>query len=627
MGILPRIRPLEQALARGCRLLLAALLTALPSSLLAQRTLVLESFDAQLRVGRDGSLEVTETIRPRFSGAWQGIFRGLSLEHQTAEGRAAKLKVELLGITDEAGDSLRYEVTGEGGWTTRFRVWIPGAEDATRTVVIRYRVLNGLRFFTEDSDVGALDELYWNVTGNNWEVPIEKATATVVLPDGVAPTQYAGYTGYSGSTAQDVEIRADSNVVTFATTVSLGSYEGLTAAVGWAPGAVTRPPPPSKLAAFVRLWWPVVIPFFALFLAFRKWRKSGRDPERRAIAVQYEPPADLSPTEVGTLVDHKAQMHDLTATLLDLAVRGFLHIEKRAPEKPGIFARADYYFHLKKPKEEWTSLKQHEQLYLDALFKDHAYYAESLSLEEAAEAGEDPAQSAPAPGEGPTYASVSLASLMNRFYSHLPGIRKAVYDQLIASGYYERHPGEVRVKWIALGAFTIVAAIMAAVYSQVQYPPTWGPLVLGAALAISGIIFIVWGQFMPARTETGARAQELALGFKQFLAQVEEDRFRRMITSPELFERFLPYAMAFKVEDRWAAAFEELYAEPPRWYSGYDGGAFRASAFTRDLGRMSSAASSTMSSAPRSSSGSSSSGSSGGGSSGGGSGGGGGGGF
>jgi uncharacterized membrane protein len=109
------------------------------------------------------------------------------------------------------------------------------------------------------------------------------------------------------------------------------------------------------------------------------------------------------------------------------------------------------------------------------------------------------------------------------------------------------------------------------------------------------------------------------LGFKEFLARVEEDRFKRMITSPEMFERFLPYAMAFKVEGKWAQAFEDLFSEPPDWYSGHGVGAFHASSFTRGLTAMSTAASSTMGSSP--------SGSGGGGSRGGGRGGGGGGGF
>ena len=136
---------------------------------------------------------------------------------------------------------------------------------------------------------------------------------------------------------------------------------------------------------------------------------------------------------------------------------------------------------------------------------------------------------------------------------------------------------------------------------------------------ISGDV-IIFAQIMPARTTAGARAREATLGFKEFLGRVEEERYKKMITSPEMFERFLPYAMAFGVADKWAKAFEDMYREPPQWYVGGTG-RFSASSFSHSISTMSSAAASSMSSSP------SSSGSGGGGSSGGGSGGGGGSGF
>jgi uncharacterized membrane protein len=134
------------------------------------------------------------------------------------------------------------------------------------------------------------------------------------------------------------------------------------------------------------------------------------------------------------------------------------------------------------------------------------------------------------------------------------------------------------------------------------------------------LTLLVFAQIMPARTEAGARAREATLGFKEFLERVDAERMKQMITSPEMFERYLPYAMAFGVADKWAKAFESIYREPPQWYSG-GSGQFSASSFSHSISSMSTAASSSMSSSP------SSSGSGGGGSSGGGSGGGGGSGF
>jgi len=601
--------------------LLAGAVPVLPGPLAAQRALVIERFEAELRVEPDGDVQVTETIRPRFTGSWNGIYRDLSLEHQTAEGHRERLDVDLTGVTDENGKPLRYEASNQGRWMRRFQIWVPGAEDATRTVVIRYAVRNAIRFFDEGSVVGAMDELYWNATGNGWEVPIEHASVQVVLPEGVVPKQSAGYTGVAGSTERAVRVATRGGTVSFDATRSLGPGEGLTVAVGWPPGAVARPVAASRLARDAGRWAPLSLSFLALLLAFRQWRRKGKDPEARAITVQYEPPAALGPAEVGTLVDNKAEMHDVTATLVDLAVRGYVHIQQVEEKKLGIFSHTEYVFHLKKPEEAWGGLATHEERYLTALFKHADPKASKGLLETLFGSSEgDTAAEVEGSGGGPTYATVELSDLKNKFYKDLKGIRDALYQQLVGKGYYERDPETVKGRWIAGGGALLIGGVAGAIWlNESGAIPFLDPLSLGAAFVLSGLIVIVFGQIMPARTEKGARAREWALGFKEFLERVEEPRYKRMITSPEMFERFLSYAMAFKVEGRWARAFEDMYSEPPRWYTGPHGGAFHASSFTHDLSAMSTAASSTMSSSP--------SGSGGGGSSGGGSGGGGGGGF
>lgn len=146
-------------------------------------------------------------------------------------------------------------------------------------------------------------------------------------------------------------------------------------------------------------------------------------------------------------------------------------------------------------------------------------------------------------------------------------------------------------------------------------------LALGGTMMFAGVasalILGIFAFLMPARTQAGARTREAALGFKQFLERVESPRYRRMITSPEQFERYLPFAMAFKCEKKWAAAFDDLLTQPPDWYHGRHG-TFRPTVFAADLGGMASTASSAMSTAPGSSSGSGGGGSVGGGSGGGG---------
>ncbi|MEX1185687.1 MAG: DUF2207 domain-containing protein [Gemmatimonadaceae bacterium] len=564
------------------------LLASVPGA--QERSIRLSEFDAVLEVGADGVMDVTERLTVAFSGQWNGIVRELSLRHNTAQGRAVRLDLDVGEITDGAGSPLHVErESGDG--TRKLRIYVPGAADAERLVVIRYRVSNAIRFFYDDSDAGALDELYWNVTGNFWDMPIARVRARVTLPPGVRPTRAAVYTGGLGSTAAEADIDTAGSVVTFTSRRELQPFEGMTIGVGWPAGHIASRPSETEYAAReVLRWWPVLLPFLAFFLAFRTWRKRGRDPAEQSIAVTYEPVGNLSPAEIGTLVDHRAEMHDITATLVDLAVRGFVRIEEHNEKRLlGLLTDTDFEFFLLQPRRTWSGLTKHEERYLDALF-----------------AGAD---------------SVRLSDLQNKFYKSLPEIREALYEQLIEHGHYVQRPDTVKNNWLGLAGLVLVIGGALAFFSASRGWEWISPVAMFAAAAVSAVMLAVFANLMPARTESGARAREASLGFREFLNRVESDRYRRMITSPQMFERFLPYAMAFQVEEKWARAFEDIYREPPSWYTGSRMGHFSAADFSSRMSSLSSAASSTMSSSP------SSSGSGGGGSSGGGSGGGGGSGF
>ena len=560
-----------------------------PAAAAQEKSLRVDEFDAVLEVGADGVLDVTERITVSFKGEWNGVRRDLLLRHNTAQGRSVRLDVDVGEVTDSAGRPLTVEEESEDGVLT-LRIYVPDNRDATRQVVIRYRVSNAIRFFYADSDAGELDELYWNVTGSNWEWPIGRARARVVLPPRVRPTRVAVYTGSEGSTSSAADIDTAGNTATFTTRGELAAYEGMTIGVGWAAGYIaSRPSAGAHRTREIFRWWPVLLPLLVFFLAFRAWSRRGRDPEEGTIAVQYEPVEGMSPAELGTLVDHRAEMRDITATLVDLAVRGFLRIEEQHERKLlGLISDTDFEFFLLKPREEWSALAKHEERYLDALFD-----------------GSD---------------SVKLSDLQDKFYTSLPGIRDALYERLVERGHYRKRPDSVKSNWMGGAALALAAGMGAAMLAAGTGSVWLSPVALAIAAVGSALALFVFALIMPARTPDGARAREAALGFREFLSRVDSDRYKRMITSPQMFEKFLPYAMAFDVEEKWARAFEDIYREPPGWYTGGTGH-FHASSFSSRMSALSSTASSTMSSSP------SSSGSGGGGSSGGGSGGGGGGGF
>ncbi len=559
------------------------LLSAAPLAPAQERSIVLESFDVEINVSAEGDVFVTETLRPRFTGSWNGLIRLIPIEYRY-KGFNYTLLLDPINVTDERGNELRYEI-GREGHLREFKIWVPGARNATRTIVLRYRVRNGLRFFDDH------DELYWNVTGDEWEMPIEFASATVSLPAGVRGLRAIAYTGAYGSTEQEAGVELRENSVRVQTRRPLGIREGLTVVVGWDKGAVKEPGIVQRVSLFLRSNWPLSLPIVVFGLMFWLWYTRGRDPRLRPVAAQYEPPQGLTPAEVGTLIDNSADMRDITATLVDLAVRGYLFIDEKKEEKLlGLWSGTEYAFELRKPMNEWQELKPHERTLLSSLF----YSADSAAMKMASKIGPESQKVLP---------RVELSELENTFYRKLPGIREAIFTQLMQRGYYDRRPDAVKKGYL------IAAAVLAGV-------SIWGGGAVAAALGQSPLTFIVagllsagivaiFGWQMPARTLRGAQALEGVLGFEEFLSRVESDRFERMVKTPKMFEMFLPFAMALGVERNWVRAFEDIYKQPPEWYRGgrFDTG-FRPSYFVNNLSSMSSRAGTMMASAPRSSGGS-----------------------
>ena len=566
---------------------------ALSTSAHAQgRDIRIRDYAELLTVNTDGTVDVVEQLKIHFTGQWNGINRDLLLRHETAQSRVVKLEVEDGAITDETGRPLEVEhSTMNSGRTRRYHIYVADARNADRTVIIHYRLKNAIRYFFKSSDAGELDELYWNVTGNDWSMYIDSVHARVVLPDDLRPKQVAVYTGYKGSKAHDAVIERDENEVGFTALHPLMPYMGMTVAVGWPAGHIAGRPSEAheRLMEVVR-WIPLLIPLLVFWFAYKRWDKYGRDPSEGSWVVRYEPPTGATPAEVGALVDNNADIRDITATLVDLAVRGYIHISELTEEHLfGLTKSTDYCFEILKKESEWTKLKAHEQSYLEA-------------LSECAPDNDN---------------KVRMSDLKNKFYKFLPEITNAVYDELVDAGYYIERPDRARGK--AWGIAVLVTFVLggATILSLSRGFTMFAPAAMVIATVVSGSILVIFAQLMPARTIEGARAREAGLGFQEFLSRVEEDRYKRMITSPDLFEKYLPYAMAFGVEEKWANAFKDIYREPPTWYTGT--GRFDAVSFGHTISTMSSAAASSMSSSP--------SGSGGGGSSGGGSGGGGGSGF
>jgi len=335
---------------------------------------------------------------------------------------------------------------------------------------------------------------------------------------------------------------------------------------------VHEPGPVERFLAFLGHNWGLLIPVPVFFGMLSLWRRRGRDPAALPVQVRYEPPDGLTPTEVGTLVDERPDMRDITAGVVDLAVRGYLKIEEQEERRLlGLVTDREYVFHRVRDRTAWAELADHERRLLQGVFEGDA-------------------------------STVKLAELKNEFYTNLPGIKDAVFDRLVEQGLYASRPDKVRSRWVALAVVLAMLQIPLAALLAGKFGIVPTPFLIGGLASAAIVGFFGW--HMPARTVKGARTVEQVKGFGEFLERVEKDRFERVVKTPEMFEKFLPYAMALSVEDRWARAFRGIYVQPPTWYVGNYHGTFDVSRFSTSLGDLSTRTASTMSSMPRSSGGS-----------------------
>ena len=544
---------------RLCELAACILLLAAP---LAAKSWRVADFQDNIVVAQDGSAVVTERITLVFVGDWHGIHRTIPIEYPGPNGTNYELFLKVTSVTDGSGGKLKYDSSTADG-ARDLKIYIPDAVDTTRTVEIVYRVRNGTRFF--DSH----DEFYWNVTGNDWPVPIDHASATVRFPSTAAGSLRAqAFTGVYGSTQHDATSNIDGAEAQFETSNPLPMRGGLTIDV-YLPKDILREP-----SVVTKFFWflggnPVVfLPLVTLVGMFTLWWYKGRDPDAGlSVAPMYEPPQGISPAEAGTLLDDQIHPRDITSTIIDLAVRGYIKIEETA-EKILIFTQKDYVFHLIKPREQWgADLVPHERVMLENVFAG----------------GTD----------------VRLSSLKNRFYTAVPVIREDIMSALKKKGIYLLDPESAN--GYSIGA-AIAILIPFAIFQYMGWANFFNSaLLLIVCIPLSLVIWWLFARVMTAKTAKGARTHVAVLGFQEFMNRVDAERLK--IMPPTTFEKFLPYAMALGVEHHWAQAFAGIVKDPPQWYVSPVGyGAFNPIFFSSSMHSMASDMHQVFVSSPRASS-------------------------
>jgi len=575
---------------------------------LADDAFTIENFTTTIDIEETGELMVNESIQVNFSEDRRGIFRDI---------KTNGIEIEVQQVTNEKNEDWQFseEYLYKG---KRIRIGNPNIYlNGDQTYNINYNVKKVIQFFETH------DELYWNVTGNEWPTKIKSATAIVNLPSSVRGSdeiQFKCFTGHELSSEENCHINYDqkNNSITFITDDILSSYSGLTIVVGVPKGILPHPvileikSEPEGAEVFlnngqypvcttncrnddftpgeyeikttkfgykseskkvqvlkdefnvvnttlkITIWFVFLKIIFVILLIliviepFYTFIKRGRDPNGKSLIIPYyNAPDNMTPAEVGTLLDEKVHLKDISSTIVDLAVKGYLKIKVLPDKSSWIFKKDDYkLIKVNKPKKDDGKLTKFERALISYIFGNSS--------------------------------EKKISSLKNKFYSKLPKLKKKLYTKLIKEKYFSSSPDKIRSKYLSKALITIFPITIGAIITELSIFGTSFSLVF----LVNGIFTLVFSPFMPKKTKKGVLTFEKIIGFKLYLETAEKDRLEFQ-EKKNLFYKFLPYAMTLGIADKWGDTFEEIFDKPPDWYKGIGDGKFHPSGFVSSINTMS----------------------------------------
>ena len=607
-------------------------------------------FASDIAIARDGTLTVRETIAVEAEGIriQHGIFRDFPTIYRDRAGNRVRVRFDVTEVErDGRPEPYTLESIDNG---TRVRIGDANSflDPGPHTYLIAYQTDRQIGFFSD------YDELYWNVTGNGWAFAIDRAEATIRLPPGASVVQYALYTGPEGAQGKDAEAMVAGDIVRFATTASLNPREGLTVAVGFTKGAVAPPTDAERTADFLRDnagTGAALIGLMALTaFYFGAWWKFGRDPARGVIVPLFAPPKDFSAAAVRFVDRMGYDRKAFAAALIAMAVKGYLKIF----ENHGV-----YKLRRTGASETDAGLASTERAIARTLFNigdeielkntNHTIVSRAITaLRDALKREDEGVYFVTNSGwffgglaillaSGAAAAFLSDDPLPSGFIlvwlagwtagtSHLLLQVYQAWRGVIAG------PGSRILNFFGATFITVFALpFTAGLVFGIYFLGLSFPVATLVAIVAQGILATVFYRLLKAPTRAGAKIRDQLDGFRMFLTTAEKDRLEVLHppqVTPEVFEKFLPYAIALDAENAWSRKFEAEAAAAgvgpdqrgyvPGWYSGPSFGRLGTAGFTSALGSSIAGATAAAATAPGRSSGSGGGGSSGGGGGGGG---------
>jgi len=590
----------------------------------------IRDFSSRIEVLPDSDLIVTETIRvmPEGNQIKRGIYRDFPTLYAGKAGLRASVPFKILEIlrdgkpepwhSERRGNGIRIYLGSEN-------VFLPHEET---TYTIKYRTGRQLGFFKD------FDELYWNVTGNGWEFPILQAAACVDLPAGAKPRSIEGYTGRKGAKGSDYRVEGSPNCTgSLVTTAPLSPGEGFTVAITWPKGFVKRPSPESGWLSLASSNRGLIVGGLGLLAAFGyffiSWILIGRDPESGVIVPLFEPPEHFTPQDVRYLNGlGTCDNASFTAAIMHLAVQKALRITESSK----------HVFTIERDKG--AGMDEAENRLLESLFTENRSLKLTNTKHDLLAAARKALAKDLATKNNPYFHRNTRIWVIGLLATLVP-LAISILDARDLGG------AVFMMVWLSIWSIGC-AALSMAFYSAWRSKTKWTslPLLLFCLPFFAGWIFgvlalvqaaspwvcclylagialcAVFQHLLKRPTPEGQKLRDRIRGFKKYLSVAEAERLgleNPPERTPELFEKFLPYALALGVEQAWSEQFSDILTAASRTpESGPHSSTLTIPAASAAFAGALSSAISSASSAPGSSSGSGGGGSSGGGGGGGG---------
>lgn len=511
------------------------------------------AYDSKAILYDDGTMEVTEKITYDFGDNQKhGIYRIIPMVYGQRTG-SPRQSIDNISVTDEVGTKYKYDKSGFNTLTIKIgddNKLISGQ----KTYIIKYKVKRVINSLT-DKDI-----FNWNFIGDGWSVPIRQAKVEIILPRNFNYSELTVecFTGTFGSLTECSsnsfgEGAESTSQLTFGQD-SITANNAMTVKIDFPGKTFDSPNLIEKI-----IWdtpWYLIFPIATVTGFFVVWFRRGRDEEGRGTIIpQYEAPLEIEPVEAGYLMDDIANNKHFSAQLIFLATKGLIRI-KKIEEDGFIFKDVDYEL---ERLESSQAVKSYNKTLLGRMF---------LSAQ-----------------------SIKISDLKNKFASDYQLVKREIYKDIMSLGYYRKSPVFI---WLKYGAISLAILGIGILLALWLYTNIFGWI----CFVSPGIIAFAFTVFMPAKTKKGTEMKEYLLGLKEYIRVAESERIKfhnAPAKNPAKFEELLPYAMIFGLEREWAQQFEDIYKNPPDWYSG-NMTTFSAVTLVSDLNSFSSTTASTFTS-------------------------------